>query len=82
MSRRNPILRILLSAVLGGIAGAIALPLAVFFGYVAIAKLIDYHDFEGATGMGVLSLMPVVGLIGGVVGAIWFGWRASRRRGA
>ncbi|MBX3529741.1 MAG: hypothetical protein KF849_03975 [Rhizobiaceae bacterium] len=76
----NPVLRTLLSAVLGFVLGLIVLPLVVFFGYVAIAELIDYRDFEGATGMGVLSLMPVVGLIGGAFGALWFGWRATRRR--
>lgn len=77
----NPLVRTLLSAALGFVIGLIVLPLVVFFSYVAVAKLIDYHDFEGSTGMGVLSTMPIVGLIGGSLGAIWFGWRATRRRG-
>jgi hypothetical protein len=66
-----------LFGVLGFLVGLVATTLAVFFSYVALTALTDYHDFEGATAMGMATIAPFTGLIGGAIGAAlfvhWFG---------
>jgi len=47
--------------------------LIVVAGYDAMAGGLDYHDFEGATAMGVaVGIAPLVALIAGFSAMIWF----------
>lgn len=65
-------MRAVLFGILGFVLGLVGVTLAVFFGYIAFTVVTDYHDFEGATAMGVATMAPVFGLIGGVIGAALF----------
>ncbi len=70
-------MRAVLFGMLGFVVGLVATTLAVFFAYVAFTVITGYHDFEGATAMGMATIAPAIGLIGGVIGAAlfvqWFG---------
>lgn len=73
-------MRAFLFGVLGFLLGAVGVMLAVFFGYIVFTVVTDYHDFEGATAMGMASIAPVLGLVGGVIGAALFVQFFGRKR--
>lgn len=61
-----------LMGILGFVAGAVIAVTALLLGYIVFLAITDYHDFEGATAMGLAAVSPVVGLVGGIVGAVLF----------
>jgi hypothetical protein len=76
-ARRRPgraILVALLAFVLGGTAIGLGAGLAAFL----IGAALQVSQFEGAFAMGVAALMPVAGVAGGLILAIWLGYRAWR----
>jgi ABC-type spermidine/putrescine transport system permease subunit II len=75
-------MRSFLFGLLGFVIGLVVTTLAVFFGYVAFTEITGYHDFEGATAMGMATLAPLAGLVGGVVGAFLFAYRFGGKRSA
>lgn len=73
-------MRAFLFGFLGFLVGLIGVTLAIFFGYIAFTMITGYHDFEGATAMGVAAMAPVFGLIGGIIGAALFVQFFGRKR--
>ena len=63
-------MRTVLLALLGFVLGAVGSVFLLFFGYIVFTLVTDYHDFEGATAMGLFSMSPVIALIGAIAGAI------------
>ncbi len=76
-ARRRPgraILVALAAFLLGGTAIGIAAGIAAF----AIGAALQVSQFEGAFAMGVAAMMPVAGIVGGLILAIWLGYRSWR----
>jgi hypothetical protein len=59
---------------LGGTAIGLATGVAAF----AIGAALRVSQFEGAFAMGVAALMPLAGITGGLVLALWLGYRTLR----
>lgn len=66
--------------VLGFLVGLVLTVLAVFFGYIAFTVITGYHDFEGATAMGMATIAPFLGIMGGIAGAAFFAYRFGGKR--
>jgi hypothetical protein len=65
-------MRIVLSLLLFA-AVTIVTWLVVVAGYGTISGALDYHDFEGATAMGVaMGIAPLISLFAGFASMIWF----------
>jgi ABC-type spermidine/putrescine transport system permease subunit II len=73
-------MRSFLFGLLGFVVGLVVTTLAVFFGYVAFTELAGYHDFEGATAMGMATVAPIIGIVGGIAGAFLFAYRFGGKR--
>jgi hypothetical protein len=73
------LLRALLAALLGFLVGGVAIGLGPGVLALVIGALTGASQFEGAFAMGVAAMMPVAGLLGGAVVALWLGWRSWRR---
>ena len=65
-------MRAFVLGILGFVVGAAVSLLALLLAYVVFVEVTDYHDFEGATAMGLAAVSPVVGLVGGIVGVALF----------
>lgn len=64
--------------VLGFVAGAIVVGLGSGIAVFTIGDLMGVSQAEGAFAMGVaFTLVPLAGLVGGVIGAIWLGRKRS-----
>jgi hypothetical protein len=59
-------------AILGFVLGSVGAAFLLFLGYILFTVITDFHDFEGATAMGMATfVMPVVALVGGIAGAVF-----------
>ena len=68
-------------AILGFLAGSIGAVIVLFVGYLLFTVITDYHDFEGATAMGIATVaMPLAALLGGIAGAIGLPILTRRRQ--
>jgi hypothetical protein len=67
---------------LGGfLLGAVLGYCAVLFGWLGYAEMFDVFDRDGGKIMGIMfGFAPMTALVTGIVGAIWLGRRAARRR--
>ncbi len=75
-------MRAFLMGTLGFILGSVGSVIALLLGYGIFMAVTDYHDFEGATAMGLASMSPVVALIFGIIGAALFVQISKPRRPA
>lgn len=65
-------MRAVLMGIFGFILGAAGSLVALLLGYGIFSAVTDYHDFEGATAMGLASLAPLVALGCGIAVAAYF----------
>ena len=60
-------------AILLFFAAAVGTWIVVLVGYGIISELIGFHDFEGATAMGVaFTIAPILAVIAATIASIWF----------
>jgi hypothetical protein len=66
-----------LFGILGFVVGFVVGAVAVLIVYLIATTVFGFHDFEGATAMGLVTIAPLAGLLGGGIGAalfvMWFG---------
>lgn len=75
-------MRAVLMGIFGFLVGSLGTVLVIFFSYLGFTVATDFHDFEGATAMGLASIAPLAGLVGGLAGAVLFVLLSRRRRSA
>jgi hypothetical protein len=64
-------MRTFFMAILGFVIGSVGSVFVLFLAYILFTVVTDFHDFEGATAMGMASFVaPVVALAGGIGGAV------------
>lgn len=73
-------MRSFLFGLLGFFVGLVATVFLVFGGYIAFTVVTGYHDFEGATAMGMASMLFFLGPVGGIATAFLFAyWFGAKR---
>jgi len=65
-------MRAVLMGILGFLLGSVGSLIVLLLGYGIFSAATDYHDFEGATAMGLAYISPVIALVCGVAGAALF----------